>query len=468
VSRLESPKQPQRENQKTEGWLVNQETFSIPKTLRARPVAELPLSPALWEALRKMRVQSLGELHGLPVREFGRKKPGRAQLLKELEELIAQAGPKMGGSAAAGQPRAELPSSARAKPEAQAGAMTGGALSPPQPAPPVVKPAAGEPGAVRRSRGVGVQVSPPPSEPIPESFAVPPQAREIRLSHLPMSVRLDGVMRRCGFVRLGDLEGVGARDLRELKNCGRITLRELRTLLNRVAAGEFASPEPSSLQFPPVDLLPLLDGLLAQLPARDEQVVILRLGGEEAKKLTLQQIATEHGLTRERVRQIMEERGAQLRRAGGPRFAALLSRVVEHCRQAVCPLTPALLSQWLEQQPRKHRFALAFYVRALGQLAPELPAWPEGQSGKAGLLGRARTVVKALARCLTVQPGPFRLKDAYEQLRQQANLHKLEVKEFLEALRQSRKIVVSFEAPGQPEAQLRLRKAEPLPGGPGR
>jgi hypothetical protein len=408
---------------------VNQETFSIPKTLRARPVAELRLSPALSEALRKMGAQSLGDLHGLPVRELGRRRPGRAQLVKELKELLARAAPKMGPSAR------------------------------------------GEAGAPRRGRGLGVQVSRPPGEPVPEAFAVPPPARDISLSQLPMSVRLDGVVRRCGFARLGDLDGVSARQLQGLKNCGRVTLRELRTLLERVAAGEFATPEPAALQLPPVDLLPLLDGLLAQLPARDQRVVILRLGGEDAKKLTLQHIATEHGLTRERVRQILEERGAQLRRAGGPRLAVLLSRLVEHCREAVCPLTPALLSEWLEQQPRKHRFPLAFYVRVLGELAPDLPAWPEGQSGRAGLLGRARTLIKALARRLSLPPGHCRLKDAYEQLRQQAKFQKLEVKEFLEALRQSRRIVVSFEAPSQPKAQLRARQNRPRgdrPGRPGR
>lgn len=403
---------------------MNQETFSIPKTLRARPVADLRPSPALREALQKLRVQRLGDLHGLPVRELGRKQPGRAQLAKEFKELLARADLKTGGSAAA------------------------------------------EPGTGRRGRSLGVQVSRLPGEPAPEGFAVPPQARDISLSQLPMSVRLDGVLRRCGFTRLGDLDGVSARALRGLKNCGRVTLRELRTLLERVAAGEFASPESAALQLPPVDLLPLLDGLVAQLPARDERVMILRLGGEDAKKLTLQQIATEHGLTRERVRQILEERGAQLRRAGGPRLAALLGRLVEACREGVYPLTPALLSEWLEQQPRKHRFPLAFYVRALGELAPDLPAWPEGQSGRAGLMGRARTLIKILAGHLKLRAGPCRLKEAYEQLRQQAKFHKLEIKEFLEALRQSRRIVVSFEAPSQPKAQLRQPK--PRPGRPRR
>jgi hypothetical protein len=283
-----------------------------------------------------------------------------------------------------------------------------------------------------------------------------------------MSVRLDGALRRCGVTRLGDLERISAQDLQGLKNCGRITLRELRTLLDRVAGGEFANPEASSLPFAPVDLLPLLDGLLAQLPARDERVLCLRLGGDDAKKLTLQQIATEHGLTRERVRQIIEERSAQLRRAGGPRFAALLAQVARHCQEAVCPLTPMLLSQWLEQQPREHRFAPAFYVRALGDLQPDLPVWPDGQSGKAGLHGRARATIKLLAGRLDRDPEPLRLQDAYQHLRQQPRLRGLLVNEFLEALRQSRRIVVSFEAPDQPRAQLRLRRARVGQRGPRR
>jgi DNA-directed RNA polymerase alpha subunit len=62
------------------------------------------------------------------------------------------------------------------------------------------------------------------------------------VAELPVSVRLGNILQTCGCRILGDLDRRDEGELLALKNCGRTTIRELRELLRRAAAGEF-SPE---------------------------------------------------------------------------------------------------------------------------------------------------------------------------------------------------------------------------------
>ena len=55
------------------------------------------------------------------------------------------------------------------------------------------------------------------------------------------------------------------------------------------------------------ELRKLLDEVLAVIPAKNERIMLQRLGFYTAKALTLQEIGNRNGLTRERIRQIEEE-----------------------------------------------------------------------------------------------------------------------------------------------------------------
>ncbi|MDZ4696508.1 MAG: DNA-directed RNA polymerase subunit alpha C-terminal domain-containing protein [Deltaproteobacteria bacterium] len=61
------------------------------------------------------------------------------------------------------------------------------------------------------------------------------------LAELPLSVRLGGVLRAFGHVRLGDLHGVNTNDLLKVRNFGRKCIVELQELLRSAEAGEFTA-----------------------------------------------------------------------------------------------------------------------------------------------------------------------------------------------------------------------------------
>jgi RNA polymerase primary sigma factor len=54
--------------------------------------------------------------------------------------------------------------------------------------------------------------------------------------------------------------------------------------------------------------------VMQALPAREEQVLLLRFGFHDGKSYTLQQVGDKMGLTRERVRQIETQALSRLRR----------------------------------------------------------------------------------------------------------------------------------------------------------
>src|SRR5208282_4681252 len=114
------------------------------------------------------------------------------------------------------------------------------------------------------------------------------------------------------------------------------------------------------------------DQFCSRLPARDRRIVLARLGANDEPS-TLEQIGRPHGLTRERVRQIVLVRLAQLCRRNGPPFAQLLGHIAEQCTAGLCPLTPELLEKWLGEKSVSRHYSYGFYVRIIQALAPECP-----------------------------------------------------------------------------------------------
>ena len=53
---------------------------------------------------------------------------------------------------------------------------------------------------------------------------------------LPISVRLDGVPRRTGIARLGDLHGMEFYEMHMMSGCGPKTLKEVLLLIERALA----------------------------------------------------------------------------------------------------------------------------------------------------------------------------------------------------------------------------------------
>jgi len=119
---------------------------------------------------------------------------------------------------------------------------------------------------------------------------IPPYAREFSPLDLPISVRLANALESTGIACLGDLQGRDLAEFKGLANCGKRTLAELATLIDRVVAGEF-KPSSGSFSIANVaDLLRLIDDGVAQLPTHWREMLLLRLGADAGGTWTLEEV----------------------------------------------------------------------------------------------------------------------------------------------------------------------------------
>jgi hypothetical protein len=78
------------------------------------------------------------------------------------------------------------------------------------------------------------------TEPAGEVIAIPPALAARELAQYPMSARLRSALNYNNYWLLGDLDGVAYADLRQLRNCGKVSVAELKRFINGLqsAAGE--------------------------------------------------------------------------------------------------------------------------------------------------------------------------------------------------------------------------------------
>ena len=110
------------------------------------------------------------------------------------------------------------------------------------------------------------------------SLAVSAAIGHLKLQDLPVSTRLELVLKGLGIERLGHLNGVPVRELLRTRNCGAKTLAELKTLLRRAEAGEFTFSQRELATKVPADLLRLIDDLTSRLPKRQRAFLALHFG----------------------------------------------------------------------------------------------------------------------------------------------------------------------------------------------
>lgn len=383
------------------------EPIYIPQEARGQPLSACAMSTRLANVLTRRGFRLLGDLHGIPYAEFLRFRNCGKKSLQELRQLV-QAVQHGHPQPSAGEIRALLPA------------------------------------------------------PVPQDcFSIPAGIHDLNPFDLPLSPRLERALAQCGVQRFGDLQGVRWSDFRRLGHCGRRTLAELLDLLGQAAAGEFEAPQ---TEFSPArcgELVRWLDSLFDRLPARDREILFLRLGSMEEPQPTLEEIGAQFGLTRERVRQIANHALTRLRKHGGPNLAAQLRGLAAACLDRVCPFTPALLASWLGQHVTSLRLPLAAYVRLLGQMDPAIPAWPDGQEPLRAALNLVSPVGTALVQMLRAAPQGLSLRQALEQVRARPGLSRLTPGELLATLRRLRDVRVDLPKPDEPLVRLaRLPLAE--------
>jgi len=289
------------------------------------------------------------------------------------------------------------------------------------------------------------------------AFFVPANLHNLKVSELPVSVRLEGVLQRKRVLRLGDLHGVPVKDLNAIDNCGSKTVREAIRLIERAASGEFETGP--DIPWNPAEVVRVLDTLIAGLPERSQRMLVARLGGKENGVPTLEEVGVQFGLTRERVRQVFQLSIDRICKAGSRQLRAHLDHIERFCREKVCPLTPALLRHWLEQPPSGGRFSFVFYFRLIGELRPAIPAWPAGQDFSPGRQVGHEKIERELQSLLgeTFQSMP--LSEALPRLRLKAPGHNLQATELLAMLQHSRRLTIEFPRPDAPVVRLTRRSA---------
>lgn len=370
----------------------------IPISERGRSIGSIALSVRLRHVLESRNIRILGDLNGLNYRQISKFRNCGRKTAKELQELVR-------------------------------GLQTGGITTKPG-------------SAALEITNVSV-------------FVVPASISDFLLSDLPLSVRLEKVLRRQGCDKLGDVNGFEIKDLLKVQNCGKRSIRELQDIIRRASTGEFTPPECKDLCSAVKQLAISIDAALTDLPQRNRTIFEARIGNRKVGARTLENIAKEFKMTRERVRQIVRDCFEKIRRSGGLKLKNSVQSLARECEQHVCPLTPDLFSKWLAGATDTLAHDPLFYVRVLDAMGQDLPAWPLGsreERGDYGLSAKLAIALESWMRGAGVKPT---LSEAYGYLRQQSKFKNLEVAKFLAGMRGSRKLLIDFPEPERPHLRLR-------------
>jgi hypothetical protein len=294
-------------------------------------------------------------------------------------------------------------------------------------------------------------------QPVPVNIpllTVPPPVSDLMLSELPISVRLEKVLQKCGCQSLGNLNGVDVNDLLSIKNCGRKCILELRELIRRAEAGEFSAIESNDLKSNILEVSNAIDRGFTRLSERDRKIYKARLFGNNGKPRTLEDVALEFKMTRERVRQIVKVAIRKIQRGGGQKLGRSLKAIAGECQKCVCPLTAQLFSHWLGDCSTLQN-SPQFYVCVLDHMDQVVPTWPPGSIRDGADDIQSEQIESALESWM--RSGGIRptANEAYVQLHQQSKFRNLSVESFLNILRRARRIIVNFLKPECLELQLR-------------
>src|SRR4030095_3189334 len=369
----------------------------IPPDLRGQAIECMTMSVRLAGVLRRANIRVLGDLHGCKLDDFAWQRNCGYKTLHELDALVRQAH-----------------SSVQQTSEPQAGSLV-------------------------------------PGNDV--SLVVPESISQLRFAELPITSRLANVVQSIGLRTLGDLNGRSASELLRCKDCGWRTVVEIGQLIERAISGEFDEAEIEE-SARPTELLRLLEEGMAKLSPRDKHLLLARIGGEGVPPTTLEELGQQHALTRARVQQVLQKTLRNLRKTWGPRLPRLLEAVKRRCFSNVCPLTPALLGQWIDEAHSTFQLSPKAQVRLIGALDEDVPCWPNQQDGVGGVDNSIRRLDLDLAKLARNANGCIAVADAYGKLTSQQRYKGLKVGKFLGMLRRVRRTLVEFDDPQRPVIRL--------------
>jgi hypothetical protein len=294
--------------------------IKIPERLRDRPLEALSggrrISARLAHMLYRSGIRVLGTLHGLRVGDFAWERNCGLKTLHELDSLV---------STLTNQP----------SPHDRSTTVS------------------------RRVTTVGT------------TFVVPKSICRLRFDELPITKRLENVVRSAGLRTLGNVNGRTRFELLQRKACGWRTVTEIQQLIERAISGEFDVAHIGKSRAV-AELLTLLEQGIAKLAPRDRQFLLARIGG-----MTFAKIGQRHGFTRAYAHQVVMKTLGILRKTYGPRIPELLEMVKQRCLSTprASGLTPSLLAQWVVNSTKSFRLSRKAQVRLIAALDKSIPSW---------------------------------------------------------------------------------------------
>ena len=318
-------------------------TFDVSPGIRAFSPLDLPVSTRLKNVLGSLGIERLGQLEGLPVRNLLKTRNCGRRTLEELKTLLRRAEtgefglPEPGRASRAGTAPhppdyISIPEHLKPKPIEPLKAKIPGGSRLPERLRHLLQYAGirllGDLDGKRLLdfepyRGCGEQTiralrrmilrelhpgvrADPSMMPISMRDWRPPEqtievartSHGLRLNDLPVSVRLEGVLKDLGISRLGQLDGLCSRELRARPNMGRTTQTELKTLLRRAEAGEFELSRQELASITPADLPRQIDEVIGTLSESDRTLLARRFGATGRAPQTSRKIAKEDGVSR--------------------------------------------------------------------------------------------------------------------------------------------------------------------------
>jgi hypothetical protein len=394
-SRAAISSEPPRPYATTPGFSFRSDVIEIPSHLRAVPSRRLPVSTRLAGLFERAGIHVLGDLHGRSLGDLARQRNCGEKTLRELSAALRLA--QHGGEAVL----SELAASDAAS----------------------------------------------------HVFSIPEPVRELALTDLPASTRLQHLIDRLNIRRLGDLHGRSAAEFLRCTNVGLGTVVEMQRLVARASEGEFRAL-PVSEAGVPLALLALIEAGLEKLPARDRDILLDRVGARGLKPITLEQLAREYRLTRERVRQVVGEASEHLRKTWGPRLPVLLEVMKKRCEANGHPLTVELLTRWLGGSETSLRVTLSGHLRLIRTIEREFPCWPNESWGSESAEAVASFGATLWAFLIRARE-PVNMKTLFQEMRSESAYPRLGFGEFVRLLSHVSEIAIDFADPFQPTVRLR-------------
>jgi hypothetical protein len=342
-------------------------TIEIPVGLQNRPLETNQMSLRLADVLRRARISALGDLHGRKVGDFAWERNCGFETLHELDLFVSAV--------------------ASAKADAGQASPNGENLAP--------LPCNGEGSAKNDKRRKKVQSK-------RTGFAIPESVCELQFDELPISKRLVNVLHSIGAKTLGGLQGCTPFELLQYNACGWRTVSEIQQFVERAISGEFDDTQIRQLpdSTAAAKLLTLLEQGIAKLSSRERQFLLARMHG-----LTFKEIGRPFGFTRARAHQVVTEGLETLRKTYGPRIPRLLEILKLRCLSMACPLTPALLEQWVGESPNSFQLSRKAQLRLIAALDKNIPSQVESSPKTSGSK-KLDLDLTSLARALRLATAP--------------------------------------------------------------